>query len=176
MSADEREAVLALTETAVRYILLNYNRIDDKEMLEDMYDLTEQVLQYLSVCVLNDNSLNELFTAVRDLAVAIKADKDSRYIPKQGRPEVDIPEDQLQYLIDQGFTIYDISVMFDCSRRTVERKMKKRDLSTRNYTPLSDSQLDDMVSEIISLFPHCGEKSVSSRLRSCGILVKRDRI
>ena len=29
---------------------------------------------------------------------------------------MDIQEDQLQYLVDQGFTIYDISVMFDCSR------------------------------------------------------------
>ena len=98
-------------------------------------------------------------------------------MPKQGRPEVDIPEDQLRYLVDQGFTIYDISVMFDCSRRTVERKMKNGGLSMRNYTPLSDLELvDHMVSEITSLFPHCGEKSVSSRLRSRGILVKRDRV
>ena len=33
-----------------------------------------------------------------------------------------------------------------------------------------------MVSEITSLFPHCDEKSVSSKLRSRGILVKRDRV
>ena len=39
--------------------------------------------------VLNDNSpLNELFTAVRDLAVDIKADKESRYVlsMRRGRP------------------------------------------------------------------------------------------
>ena len=182
MSADERdlEPILNLTETAVRYILLHYSSIsDDSEMLEDIYDLIEQVLQYLSVFVLNDDTLNELFTAVRDLAVAIKADKVSRYMlsmHKQGRPEADIPEHQLHYLVDQGFAIYDVSVMFDCSRRTVERKMKKSGLSMRNYTPSSDPELDSMVSEITSLFPHCGEKSVSSRLRSCGILVKRERI
>ena len=38
--------------------------------------MIEQVLQYLSACVLNDNSLNGLFIAVRDLTVAIKVDKE----------------------------------------------------------------------------------------------------
>ena len=126
---EAREAILSLTETTIQYILLHYNHIaNDAEMLDDVCDLIEQVLQCLSVYVLNDNSpLNELFTAVRDLAVAIKADKESRYVlsMRRGRPKVDIQEDQLQYLVDQGFTIYDISVMFDCSRRTVERKMRK---------------------------------------------------
>ena len=136
MSADVREAVLALTERAVQYIILHYSSIDDNEVLEDIYDLIEQVLQYLCACVLNDDSLNGLFTAVRDLTVAIKVDKESRSrsqctlsMPKQGRPELDIPEDQLRYLVDQGFTTYDISVMFDCSRRTVEQKMKNGGLS-----------------------------------------------
>ena len=46
----------------------------------------------------------------------------------------------------------------------------------QNYTPLTDPELDGMVSEITTLFPYGGEKSVSSRLRSCGILVKHDRI
>lgn len=177
--SEAREAALTLTETAIQFILLHYNCIaDDAEMLDDVCDLIEQVLQYLSPWVLNDNSYNELFTAVRDLAVAIKADRESRYVlpMRKGRPEVDIEEDQLHYLIDQGFTIYDISVMFDCSRRTVERKMRKKGLSIRNYTPLTDPELDSMVSEITTLFPYCGEKSVSSRLRSCGILLKRDRI
>ena len=172
----EREAVLSLTETAVQYVLLHYNNIDDKDMLEDLYDLIEQVLQYLGVCVLNDNSLNELLTSVKDLAVAIKADIDTRYMPKRGRPEVKISQNQLQYLVEQGFKVYDISVMFDCSRRTVERKIRESGLSMRNYTPLSDAELDAMVSQITSLFPLCGEKSISSRLRSCGILLKRDRI
>ena len=102
MSADEREAVLALTERAVQYVILHYSSIDDNEVLEDIYDLIEQVLQYLSACVLNDDSLNGLFIAVRDLTVAIKVDKESRCtlsMPKQGRPEVDIPEDQLRYLV-----------------------------------------------------------------------------
>ena len=126
--------------------------------------------------MLNDNSLNELLTSVKDLAVAIKADIDTRYMPKRGRPEVKISQNQLQYLVEQGFKVYDISVMFECSRRTVERKIRESGLSMRNYTPLSDAELDAMVSQITSLFPLCGEKSISSRLRSCGILLKRDRI
>lgn len=84
-------------------------------------------------------------------------------------------QDQLSFLIDQGFKITDISLLFDCSRRTVERRIKKYGL-IRNYSTLSDSELDALVIEITSLFPHCGEKSVQGRLQSRGIIVKRDMI
>lgn len=174
MAVDARDSVLDLAESVVQYVLLYYGSCQDNEMLDDLFDLVEQVLQYLNM--LNDSSLSELFLAVKNLAAAIVTDRENRYMVKQGRPEIDIPEDQLHYLINQGFTVYDISVMFDCSRRTVERRMKKYGLGVRNYTPLSDSELDNTVSEIVSMFPHCGEKSISSRLRSRGIMIKRDRI
>jgi len=83
-----------LTETAIQYVLLHYSHIDDKDMLENFCDLIEQVLQYLSVCVLNDDSLNELLTSVKDLAEAIKADIETRYMPKPGRSEVNISQNQ----------------------------------------------------------------------------------
>ena len=165
MAADEREAILALTESTVQNVLLHYNSFHDDELLEDVLDLVEQVLQYLNM--LNDSSLGELF---------LKADRENRYMVKKGRAKVGIPEDQLHYLVNQGFTLHDISVMFECSRRTVERRMKNYGLSVQNYTPLSDPELDSIVSEITSLFPHCGEKSISSKLQSRGIVIKRDRI
>ena len=46
MSADEREAVLALTERAVQY-----SSIDDNEVLEDIYDLIEQLGATVLECV-----------------------------------------------------------------------------------------------------------------------------
>lgn len=78
------------------------------------------------------------------------SDRENRFVAvrKKGRPEVDIPEDQLHYLVNQGLTLHDISAMFDCSRKTVEQKMKNYGLTVRNYTPLSDPELDRIVSEI----------------------------
>ena len=50
------------------------------------------------------------------------------------------------------------------------------DLSTRNYTNISNSDLDEVVSEFSAAFPRCGEKLTDGRLRCQGILVQRERI
>ena len=86
------------------------------------------------------------------------------------RPEVPIGEDQLQYLVEQGFKVKDTSGMFMCSKKTIERKMKKHSIVLHNYTLLSDQELDTIVQEITSLFPNCGEKTVSGRLKSRGLI------
>ena len=173
MDVNESEAVLSLTDSVVRYILSDYSRFcEDAEMIDDVLDLVEQVLQCLNVLAMQNNSANDLYLAVRDLSAAITSDKERRRQITRGRPMKDIMKDQLSFLIEQGFKISDISLLFGCSRRTIERRIKNYGLNVRNYSPLSDSQLDDMVLEIASLFPHCGEKSVDGRLRSRGILVK----
>ena len=66
--------------------------------------------------------------------------------------------------------------MFGCSRRTIERRMKKYELSHLNSMSVSDAHLDSLVKEITFLFPKCGEKTVNGRLRSCNIRVPRQRI
>ena len=55
------------------------------------------------------------------------------------------------------------------------RRMNQYDIH-HEHTPLSDFELDAMVHEIIHLFPNCGEKTVSGRLKSSGIFIQRDRI
>lgn len=45
-----------------------------------------------------------------------------------------------------------------------------------NASQMTDQELDDAVRKITSLFPRCGEKSVSGRLRSKGILIQRKRV
>ena len=42
--------------------------------------------------------------------------------------------------------------MFGCCRRTVERHMKDYGISIRNYTDISQSELDSTVKDISSLF------------------------
>jgi len=173
----ESEVILTLTGSVIRYVLSDYSRFcEDVEMIDDILDLLEQVLQCLNILTTEDSSVNHLYLAVRDLLVAINDDKEKRHPVKRGRPIKDIMQDQLSFLIDQGFKITDISLLFDCSRRTIERRIKDYGLILCNYSPLSDSELDALVLEITSLFPHCGEKSIHGRLRSHGIIIKRERI
>lgn len=173
----ENEAVLSLTNMIAHYVLAEYLRFcEDVEMIDDVLDLLEQVLQCLNVLSMEDDTVNGLYLAVRDLSVAIISDKEKRFPIKKGRPTKGIMKDQLSFLIDQGFKITDISLLFDCSRRTIERRIKDYGLIHHNYSSLSDSDLDSLVFEITSLFLYCGEKSVNGRLRSQGIIVTRDRI
>jgi hypothetical protein len=54
--------------------------------------------------------------------------------------------------------------------------MKEYQLSILNSSTISDNQLDTMIKEITTLFPNCGEKTVSGRLKSVDVRVPRRRI
>ena len=98
------------------------------------------------------------------------SNEENTTVRRQGRPEVSIGEDQLRYLVEESFRVKDISDMFECSTKTIERRMMQYGITLHNYTPLSDSELDTIVMEITSLFPRCGEKTVS------GIVIQHERV
>ena len=97
----------------------------------------------------------------------------SRYW-KLGRPRVKIDEVQLEFLIESSFRLSDIASMFGCSKRTIERRINYLGLS--RYSCISENDFDSHVGEVVQMHPNCGEKSVTSRLRSYGIRVQRQRI
>ena len=114
---------------------------------------------------------------LQNLVLLMKsASRDCVHVSKHGRPKIDIGEEQLSYLIKQGFRTKEISKIFGCSRRTVERRMNEYELSLLNSMAVSDAHLDSLVKDISTLFPVCGEKIVNGRLRSYNIGVPRQRI
>lgn len=164
------EDFLDFAEAAINHIRTVYPG-SDEETREDLAGLAEQLLQYLIVVDSRPTCDSDLFSAVRRLVVAMTEQLECR---GRGRPKVAIHKDQLQYLVEQGFRVKDISEMFMCCTRTIERKMKKYNIILRNYTPICDP--DGVVKEITSLFPNGGEKTVSGRLKSYEILIKRERV
>ena len=129
----------------------------------------------LQLCVLlSEDDEDEVFNSLQDLVGAIRADSDSRRrVRRRARPGIIIEEGQLEYLVDQGFTVKNISLMFGCCRKSI---MKRYGISVRNYTLISEPELDVKVQEIASVFPNCGEKTVRGRLRSSGINVRRESV
>ena len=67
----------------------------------------------------------------------------------------------------------DLASMFGCSTCTVERRLQHLNISLRSY---SDEELDSLVSQVTRCNPKCGEKSVTGRLKSVGILVQQERV
>ena len=148
----------------------------DEDTLEDiiyMY-LLEQVLQYYILVA--DPIDEDILLALRDLLATVLANKESRTMRNRGRPQIMIEKEKLSFLIEQGFKINDISVIFGCCRRTIERRMQMYGISQYSGSQISDLELDNAVHQITALFPRIGAKSVSGRLRSKGILIQRERV
>ena len=94
---------------------------------------------------------------------------------RRGRPRIRIEEEQLRFLVESNFRTVDIASLFGCSRRTIERQIREYGLS-HEFSSVSDSDLDRLVSSVVSVHPQCGEKSVTGRLRSLGYNVQRERV
>ena len=86
---------------------------------------------------------------------------ESNFLVQRGRPEYDIDQKQLTFLVEHGLKIKDIAKMFNCSRRTFERRMSKYHVESKAFSSSS-----------CSLNPLIGEKTVQGRLRHLGIRVK----
>ena len=94
----------------------------------------------------------------------------------RGRPSLIVEENKLRFFVDSGFKVADIAALFGVSKRTIERRMRSYQLTTRNYSDISDADLDEIVRGMTLAFPRCGEKMTDGRLRCQGVLVQRERI
>ena len=162
------EEFYALTEAAVQEVLSFYshNHVEDEcyVVISDAESAD------------NDGD-DELLVALRELVIAMSNVNDKRLVRRRGRPEVSIDNEQLQFLVEQGFKMKDICEVFGCSKRTIERRMLKFNISLSKYTPITDIELDSLVQEVLALFPRCGEKLMVGRLWSHGIIIiQRERV
>ena len=95
----------------------------------------------------------------------------------RGRPRYEIGRDQLQYLLDVGFRVPDISRVLGISQRTVWRRIQEHSIDVNVlYADICDEDLDAVVSDVQSSFPNCGQRMLNGHLRSRGIVVQRQRL
>lgn len=95
----------------------------------------------------------------------------------RGRPKLNIPQDQLQFLVERGFTIPEISRMLSTSVRPIERRLRDFGLSaTENYSHIDDESLDRIIQEILRDLPSFGYRRMTGALTSRGIKVQQVRI
>lgn len=94
-----------------------------------------------------------------------------------GRPTLQIPEEQLTFLIENNFTVPQIADMLGVSLRTIRRRMSEYGLSIRRqYSGLLDQDLDTIVSEVQQQFPMCGNRQMQGHLLARGYRVQQLRI
>ena len=95
----------------------------------------------------------------------------------RGRPQVDIEEEQLRFLLEHHFKIKDMVAMFGCSSRTIQRRMSEYGLDYQSrFSDITDNDLDSLVDEITVRLPTCGVRSILGMLRAQGVCVQRERV
>lgn len=94
-----------------------------------------------------------------------------------GRPRYMISRDQLELLVENHFTVPQISCILGVSVRTVERRLHDNGISIRSrYADLTDAELNRLVEDIQSEYPGCGNRQMKGHLLSRGFRVQQSRI
>lgn len=94
-----------------------------------------------------------------------------------GRPSFDIPLSQLQYLIDNRFSVPQIAQMMNVSVSTIRRRMSVYNLYIQDtYSVLSDEELDVIVTTKQQEFPNWGNRQMYGYLISRNIRVQFHRV
>lgn len=174
MAADNTQVVevfFEVAESLCLYVKRAYNEMDE-DIVNYTLEAIEEVLR-LGIMIADEQQeeFGQVIVILNELALLISSNNPS--VTVIGRP---IAKEQLVYLTEQGFRTEDIANIFGCSRRTIERRREEYGITLMNSVSVTDADLDTYVQEIATLFPRCGEKTVSGRLRSYGIRVPRHRI
>ena len=77
-----------------------------------------------------------------------------------------IPKILIENLIDDGFSVKEMSNILCVSERTVQRRMVEYGLTIRNFSNISDDQLDFEVLAITNDYPFCVRVSFSVMVSS----------
>ena len=95
----------------------------------------------------------------------------------RGRPSYIITKAQLEYYLENNFSIPMIANMICVSKSTVKRRMRKFNLSVLDtYSNIGNEELSHKIKQLISKHPNSGYRRMHSLLMSEGIKVSKSRI
>lgn len=95
----------------------------------------------------------------------------------RGRPKFDVSRDQLEFLLERGFSVPDVAHMLGLSVRTTERRLQEFNISSRQFfTIIDDQTLDRTIEDVLRSFPSYGYRRMTGALLSNGIKVQQVRI
>lgn len=151
-----------------------YRDLLAQELLHGLQDSEREALEYVSQAY---NAASQLLEAVPHcnsyLAGAVQQVLDGSV----GRPYFDIPASQLQYLIDNRFSVPQIARLMGVSVSTIRRRMSAHSMSIHaTYSTLTDEELDQLILGIQQRFPNWGNRQMYGHLLSINIRVQFHRV
>ena len=101
------------------------------------------------------------------------------YCNRPGRPRLAITQGQLEALQrDSGFRWSDVARILCVSARTLRRRRHELGMLVegRQFSELTDTQLDDLTRQALQVTPAAGLRMVQGYLRQRGLVVQRIRV
>lgn len=123
--------------------------------------------------------LQDVLNSLRDMPEDFPTSGPNIHIYREkplGRPRYFLSREQLEFLLSLGFNKTQLSVMLGMSTRTIQRRMAEYGLSRRNYSDLSEEELDRMVTEIQQQFPRAGYRQILALLQAHGVFVRENEL
>ncbi|KAG9262098.1 hypothetical protein AMEX_G23811, partial [Astyanax mexicanus] len=138
------------------------------QALSRQVDVSPEILQ----------ALEEVFTMVRQQSDFTAPCTTVESVPGlRGRPKLEIKREQIVEMLQTNLPVSQIARIVGVSTSTFFRRMKEFDLSiSESYSPISDEELDTIVTNIKNGMPAAGYRMVRGRLLSMGIRVQWRRI
>ena len=129
------------------------------------------------VCKLSIEDFHNLGINDRNATIALRiaCSTFDSYTPKRGSHtnKFVIPQIFLENLIQEGFTVRVISAITGVSEKTICRRMTEYDLKIRDFSKVSDNQLDLEVLPLTNDYPFCGEIMLRELVKDRGFNVER---
>jgi len=75
----------------------------------------------------------------------------------RGRPQINVPIEELDALIQHGLNATELAKHFQCSKHTIYKKVYANGFKMRDkYSEISDADLQNQVEELHHSFPNSG--------------------
>ena len=129
------------------------------------------------VCKLSKEDLHNVGVNDRNAIMSLRmaCSTFGSYTPRRGchTNKFVIPRIFLENLIQEGFTVREISAIAGVSERTIYRRMAEYGLKIRDFSRVSDNQLDLEVLALTNDYPFCGEIMLRELLKDRGFNVEK---
>ena len=97
---------------------------------------------------------------------------------KKGRPSINIPKETLELYLEYGFKKAKIAKMFNVSSKTISRRIELFGIQNhvQQFSEITDTELDEIVGDIVVDFPNCGIRRMKGFLQGKGLKIQWSRI
>lgn len=135
-----------------------------------------------------DRAFNEIIPKLREVSTIIRAQGSEKeqwsssrlskyYSGNCGRPKFLISQEQLEYLIANGFNAVEIGRLLGVSLSTVRRRMIEYSIDTsRPFSDITDENLCELIRDIKKENPRSGYRMMLGHLRARGYRVTQLRV